>query len=91
MRDNIELLLVLTDRSRSRRIEQLRVLIERFSKDKKCDALPQARFELAATYETDRRLDEARSLYQMIQAEHPDSPWATEALWRLANMVQRTE
>lgn len=91
LRDNIELLLVLTNRSRSRRIDELRALVERFAKDKQCDALPRARFELAAAYQTDNLLDEARSLYQTIQAEHPDSPWATEANWRLATMAQPTE
>ncbi|MGQ9649148.1 MAG: tetratricopeptide repeat protein [Phycisphaerae bacterium] len=91
LRDNIELLLALTNRSRSRRIEELRTLVDRFAKDKRCDALPHARFELAAAYQTDNLLDEARTLYQTIQTEHPDSPWATEANWRLAVMGQRTE
>lgn len=91
LRDNIELLLALTNRSRSRRIEELRGLVDRFAKDKRCDALPRARFELAAAYQTDNLLDEARTLYQTIQMEHPDSPWATEADWRLAVMGQRTE
>ncbi len=91
LRDNIELLLALTNRSRSRRIEELRDLVDRFAKDKRCDALPRARFELAAAYQSDNLLDEARSMYQTIQTEHPDSPWATEANWRMAVMGQRTE
>lgn len=91
MRDNIELLRVLTERSRSRRIEQLKVLAERFSKDRTCDVLPQTRFELAAAYQADNLLDEARSLYQAIQAEHPESPWALEATRRLATMAQPAE
>lgn len=86
LRDNIELMLVLTDRSRSRRIEQLKLMIERFSKDKVCDALPRARLELAAAYQADSLTDEARSLYQRIQTEHPDSPWAMEATQRLTMM-----
>jgi len=88
LKDNIELQLVLSDRSRSRRIDQLKALADHCSKDKTCDVLPQTRFELAAAYQTDNLLDEARSLYQLIQTEHPESPWALEATRRLATMAK---
>jgi len=84
--DNIELLIITTEPSRSRKIEHLKNYVEKYAQDAKNDALAQARFDLAVTYQTDNRLEEAKAMYEEVIRFHQESPWEKEANRRLEEM-----
>jgi|GEM_PF-420406 len=84
--DNLQVLIAKTESSVSLRIEQLKCCVDALANAQESDALPHARFELGAAYQSDNRPAEARSAFEKVLHYHPDSPWAYEATRRLAAM-----
>jgi tetratricopeptide (TPR) repeat protein len=84
--DNLTLLLALNEASASLKIERLKEVYERFSRDPASDVPAQALYELAVSYQRDNRTEEARQAFDRLIREHADSPWALEAKGRVANM-----
>ncbi|HSW45844.1 MAG TPA: tetratricopeptide repeat protein [Phycisphaerae bacterium] len=84
--DNVDVLIAATERSQSRKIEQLRACVDRLSQERRSDALPQARYELGLAYKQDNRPAEARGVFEEVLRLYPDSPWAFEASRQLASM-----
>ncbi len=84
--DNVDVLIAATQRSRSRKIEELNVLIEQLLQLRNSDALPRARYELGLAYRQDARPAEARVAFEEVIRLHADTPWAIEARSRLASM-----
>lgn len=86
LRDNVEVLITAMEPSRSLKIDGLRALVERLSKEPESDALPHARLELGAAYQEDNRSEEARAVFEQIVQRHRGTPWEIEAGRRLAEM-----
>ena len=84
--DNLDVLIAASQRSRSRKIEELRATVGRLLEMTDSDALPQARYELALAYQQDNRQAEARAGFEEVVRLHPDTAWAVEARSRLAGM-----
>ncbi len=51
------------------------------------DALPEAQYRLAEAYLGDSRTPEARTAFEEVAADYPDSPWAEEAKTRVASLA----
>jgi hypothetical protein len=84
--DDLDVLIASTERSQSRRIEDLRACVERLIPSCRSDALAHGRFELALAYKQDNRPAEARAVFEQVIRLHQDSPWAFEANRQLAGM-----
>ena len=84
--DDLAVLVACTERSQSRRIEDLRACVERLNQVCKSDALAHGRFELGLAYKQDNRPAEARAVFEEVLRMNPDSPWAFEANRQLAGM-----
>ena len=88
LKDNIEVLIVASDPSWSRRINRLEALIDRYASDPDSDALAEARYELGVAYQVDNRPAEAREAFETVEQRYPGS-WACDAAQRrLAAMGQ---
>jgi len=79
--DNIELRLILADRSRTRRLRELELWL---SRDPAGDAATRARYELGVLYQADCLIEEARRTFEELIRRDPDSPWAQDAREKLA-------
>lgn len=84
--DNLDVMIAASEPSLSRRIEELRSCVERFSQERRSDAPPQGRFELGMAYKQDNRPQEAVTVFEEVTRLYPDSPWAVEANRQLAAM-----
>jgi len=86
LEDNIELLLVLTHRSVSRRIDLLSEHIKTYEQQ---DSTARAAYELARLLEGDARFEEATVIYEALAREHPRSVWTELAQQRIAVLKLR--
>ncbi|MHC4441188.1 MAG: tetratricopeptide repeat protein [Planctomycetota bacterium] len=86
LQDNIELMIAITQLSRSRRIEELKSFLAKYSNIPDTDTMPRARYELGVVFQTDNRPAEAKALFEDVIRYHPQSPWEVEANRRLGQL-----
>lgn len=79
LRDNLVLEQVLNERSASLKIDALNRFIRTYEGHPQIDALPEAQYRLGEAYLRDSRSPEARSAFEAVLKQYPDSVWAEEA------------
>ena len=85
LEDNVDVLLAASAPSMSERIRLLEQKIAAYTRTTELDALPYALFELGSAYQVDNLTRKARTTFERLVREHPESVWAQEAQSRLAS------